>query len=298
MNRAAFVCVLLTAGLLATPARADEACSNAYDAALALSDAPERDPLALYRAGAHCLESCAKNAADQSTLTECESWKTKARDLLAFATFDIRDGAGAQITDGEVSVDGGAPRPLTRAPLELNPGPHTFRIDVKLASGTVSSTASESFNSRESKTVKVSLKPDGSLGAGTPSGPPQPDQGGGLPTWAFVVGGVGAGAMIAGSVLLGLGASAGADESNTPACDVFSGSFDPIACNQADEDAKSTGTVELGVGAVLLVAGAGGVVAGIVGLATAPKGKPKAPAITFVPVVGPGLAVGLLRGTF
>jgi hypothetical protein len=296
MLRRVFSITIVAAGLFATQARADEACSKAYDGALALSDAPERDPTGLHAASKQCLEACAKSAADQSTLTECESWKTKARDFLAFATFDIRDDAGGLVTDGTVSIDGAPPRALPRDPLELNPGAHTFKIEVKVASGPVTSTASESFNSKESKAVKFSLKPQ-TPAVLDPGGGPKQEQGGGLPAWAFVVGGIGIGAAVAGSVLLGVGASVSSNPDDAPVCDVFSDSYDPIACNDLADDPPS-GTAPLAAGAVLLVLGTGGLIAGIVGLATAPKGKAKAAAIEFVPVVGPGVAFGSMRGSF
>lgn len=288
---------VVAASLFTTAARADEACSRAYDGALALSDAPERDPAGLYAASKTCLEACAKSAADQSTLTECESWKTKSRDFLAFATFDIRDGAGAIVTDGTVSIDGAPPRPITRDPMEVNPGTHTFKVDVTLTTGAVSSTANESFNSRESKTVKVALQPLAApVGAPTPMSPSS-DQGGGTPVWPFVVGGIGAAAMIAGAVLVGVGASVDSDPSEAPVCNPTGDEYDWQACQDLHNDPPS-GTGPLAGGAVLLVLGTGGLIAGIVGLATAPSKRPAPAALEFVPVIGPGTAVGLLRGSF
>lgn len=268
-------------------ARADQACTDAYDKALALSDAPATDPAGLATASRSCLQLCARTASDQSTLTECEGWKAKAGEFLAFASFEVRGEDGALVPGGEVSIDSKPPQAITVAPIEMNPGSHTFKLTIKLPSGPQTLSVSEGFNSRESKTVKFSFE------RGKPPVGGTVEVKGGVPIWAWIIGGFGIVSAGTGAVLLGIAAD-GQARITAECKQLPNGTYTPAGC----ADSVSENNLKQGMGGVFLGVGGVALIVGIVGIATAPKSKPPTQAIEFVPVLDPTFAGGFLRAQF
>ncbi len=295
------VAIGVALALTSHDARADDACNAAYDRALDRSEASLKgavSPVAFYTAATTCREACSNGRGSAGSVDECRNWQGDAQQRLAFATFDVRGEDGKPARDVAVSIDGGPETKIAQEPLRLDPGSHTFKFTLSTPSGPRSITVTESLSSKETKAVSGSFA---STDSGGPIGPtpPPPDGKGGVPVWAWVVGGAGVAFLGTGIALLAIGVDGQNVISENCEYDEASGEYRSAKTHLYSEDcvdAVAENNLKQGIGGVFVGVGGAALIASIIGIATAPSGKPKAPnAIWIVPSVSDrfvGLTVG------
>lgn len=189
--------------LAAAPARGDEpaptprACNAAYEQAQILRKANK------LRAARKELFTCSHGKCPGAITADCGPWLREVEASLPSIVVVARDPSGADVPAVKVSVDGAvlATR-LTGAPLEVDPGEHTFTFEPERGQR-VEQTLLINMSERN-RLVQVTIRPEAASGkpdaAPLPADKPIEKKGGGTLWPGIVAGGLG---------LASLGASIG-----------------------------------------------------------------------------------------
>lgn len=293
---------------IASAAEAADSCESLYQSVQDL-DASGR-VIDARKAAGRCMNACSQESGKEGFRVQCEDAYKKAERDTPSVVFEVLDATGAPTTDASVArktPEGVIELTPTVDPsksFSLDPTIHTFVVTLKNAPpGTAPKEVRVQLARGQQNTpVRVSFKPDTTAptptGPSAPSGPTpptSPDEGskGGIPAWAWVVGGIGIVSAGVGGALLGVYVD-GDNEVQSECANVAAGTERYDVCQRAAAENNVKGWL----GGIFTGVGGVGLIVGIVGIATAPKAKPKTARIEFVPVVGPDVAVGLVRGAF
>jgi hypothetical protein len=214
---------------------------------------------------------CAGALCPSIVQTQCVTWLADVERALPTIVVTAKDGAGADLFDVRVSVDGA---PLTTkldgAAVPLNPGPHAFHLE--LADGTSADKQVMVREGEKDQSVAVVLKPAGALEAPQvqpPSAPatallpaPPPADAtsrglGGLRIAALVVGGAGVVGVGVGSYF-GLVAMSKKRDSDAQCPGGATGpcSGSGVSSSKDAESAGNASTIAFAVGLAALAGGA------------------------------------------
>lgn len=262
------------------------------------------------RAAGECTTVCG-DAGNTVAADKCQRQYDELDASRPSVVFEVFDATGTPTSQASVSVKdpSGQMTPVTKAidaqPYWYDPGIYTFVVTLNAGGAPKETTISlkrGTNRSTQNTPVSVSFKAD--VVAPPPGGgtPPPDTGGGGVPAWAWAVGGVGLATLITGGVFIGLSVD-GQNQINAhcPSSPTFE-SADPdyTATTCADGGSiQSTNNLYQALAGVFGGIGGAAVIVGIVGIATAPKAKPRtATTVEFIPVAGAGVVGGLVRGAF
>ena len=237
------------------------------------------------------LHQCSSAVCSAFVQKECLGWLSDVDERIPSAIFSVKDGAGADLVDVAVSIDGkDGSQKLDGRALDVDPGEHT--VAFQLADGRK---AEQRVFLREREKGKLVAVTIGAPPAPAPiakpeAAPPKAEEpaatsGSPLRTVGFAVGGVGVVGLVVGTVF-GLSASS---KLSSPQCDTSAKVCDPGVIS----DARSAATVST-IGFVaggLLVAG------GVTLVLLAPKST-KSARIGAAPMIGSNGGVVSLSGAW
>lgn len=300
MNDRSIRVVLLALGLAAsTREAAAETCDALYDSVHDLDG--QGKVIDARKAAGRCMNACNQEPGKEGFASQCEEAYKKAERDTPSVVFEVLDAAGAPTTDATIALKGPSGVVELAASVDpskafpLDPTIHTFVVTLKNAPpGAAPKEIRVTLARGQQNTpVRVSFKPDAAPPGPVPGPIPPGDPGkGGVPVWAWVVGGFGIASLGTGLALIGVyvdGDNVVKTECVPP--------LDPERKASCDA-AAAENNVKGWLGGIFTGVGVTAVTIGIVGIATAPKAKPKTATVDFIPVAGPGLYGGVLRGAF
>lgn len=185
--------------------------------------------------------ACARQTCPAEIVQDCTRWTRQVEDALPSIVVAARDGAGRDVLDVRVAIDGEAPVPTTARALDLDPGAHKL-VFSRDGSAPVDKDVfvREGEKNREVVATFANLVP-----APPPPEPPPPvpfERP--IPTAAWIVGGVGVLGVVSFTTFGILGVS----ERSSHHCDV--------GCATSDKEAVDTkfrvADVSLAVGVIAL----------------------------------------------
>jgi hypothetical protein len=276
---------VLGASAAVTTAAADEkkACTEAYVAAQTLRDQHRllaaRDQLRIC-----ARKECSANM-QGLMIKDCTDWLAQVEATIPSIVFEATDGHGNDLSAVKVTIDG---HPLADkldgSALQVDPGKHRFAFDDADGLAQVESTIVVREGDKDRR-VRVTFGTSRS-GVVTPAQPKTPDGASGTPTAAWVILGVGAAGVIAGSVFGVMALNDGSHLNTQTGCpkacpNTALPQIDTLHRDQwASDIGLGVGVIGLGVGVVLLLTSHG------------PEAAPAAVSLD----VGPGVV--LLGGRF
>jgi hypothetical protein len=290
-SRALLTALALLGSFTAAPmAHADpkQDCADAYEATQSL-----RDNGQLLEARKQAL-ACTAPACSVYITKDCAQWLAEIDSILPTIIFTAQNPAGAEIGAVRVTVDGhSVTEQLDGNAVPINPGEHVVRFEtagaeaieqkVTLRKGEKMRKLSASFKKAlptEPIAQQAAISPPTLLPLPTPDAAQQPAHpGGGVPTWAWISGGVG---VVALAISVGLDVHAIAlnskvvenCEGHDAKCD--GSSFNETVTTPIAHDRDRYRAFGIGLGA----AGVVGITSAILGIATAPS-KPSAARTSF-----------------
>lgn len=178
--------------------------------------------------------------------------------------------------------------------LPADPGSHEIRAS---APGHKEETRTVSLEEGKTETVEITLKPEPRAAAPRADAAPPKEEGGGVPTWAWISGAVGIGLSGAAAYFL-VDDLAAIDALRAGCRDVPGGTYCTPGYDYAADNARKN--LDFGLFVGLGGAGVLAIGAAIVGIATAgPADEPaKEKAAVAVPWIAPGGAGATIRGRF
>jgi hypothetical protein len=294
MNRRLLSVVAVAAALASATAFADEraACLDAAEKGQRF-----RDTHRLVEAREE-LRACAAAGCPAVVQTDCAEWLVDVERALPSVVLTAKSGAGADLVDVTVSVDG---KPLASKldgqAVPMNAGPHTFRFEAP--DGTTAEEQVVVIEGEKNKSVSVTLLGRVAVAPAPSPAPASPvvasqDGLGTRRLVALIAGGAGVASLAVGSVFGLLTIS----EKNQQETDCPSPCL-AAAHNLALGD-HSTGITDGAVSTVAFIAGAALVAGGAVLFFTSgpSREQPAAVAVSVAPTAGPGGGGVLLRGEF
>jgi hypothetical protein len=237
---------------------------------------------------------CASSACSAEVRRICADRAARLTLAIPSIVFDVKDGAGRDLTGVRVTVDGApAQTDPTVAAIALDPGPHEFVFEAAGQRVQRSFVLREGESQRHEPIVVGSAPARVALGAASsPSGPvpdafAQPDAGGGNPmrTTGIVVGSLGVAGIAVGAAFGALAASSWSNSQNE--CRTATSCPQPSQA-QSDHDSAVTSATGSTIG---FVTGGALLALGGVLLIVAPRHSGQAGQRGFAP----GWAVDLLR---
>jgi hypothetical protein len=285
-------CALLfvAATLVSTAAFADDkaACLDAASKGQTLRDAHK-----LVEARQQ-LRICAAATCPAVVQTDCVGWLADVEQALPSVVVSAKSGAGADLVDVKVSVDGQLlSSRIDGQAVAMDAGPHTFHFEG--ADGTSLDQQVVVREGEKNQTIAVVLGKPATTQEGQLGQPPPASTGlGTQKVLGLVVGGVGVAGIAVGSVFGLLTASAISQQKS----DCASSTNCPHP--QAAASDHSTWTTDSTVSTVAFIAG-GVLLAGGAVLFLLPHQSPAQPAATglvVTPSVGPGGGGMIMRGAF
>lgn len=248
----AFSALLVLTAQAAAQETAKEACANSFEAA---QDRRAEDKLKLARDELDaCIAACPPVLAEK-----CQAWRREVIEALPSVVMRARTTDGRELHDVMVRIDGGAAQPLTRDPIELDPGRHTFSFE-RAGSRAVSQEVTLATGAKETPVVAEFAIPP----------PPRPpparpsEAGGGPPLSTWILGALGIAALGVGAALAIAGHVRRAEALEPPPSGCT-----PVCSDDVVASIRNlwiAGGVTAGVGAVLTVT------AGVLWAADDPRG--------------------------
>jgi len=302
LRLAVALCIATVVLAGAAYAQSDDACIAASEKALTLRSAGR-----LLDARKE-LSTCASSSCPDVVKASCQVRLGEVGQALPSIVFDIKDGAGRDLADVRLTVDGTPYVDKLIGAVTLDPGDHEFKFEVAAQAPVV-----KHFVLRES--VKNRREAIVTGGAPTPAQPPQPlvtsgptttDTGTNLPpdkpagSWSgqktigLVVGGAGVAGVALGGVF---GAIASSDWNSSQGECPMAGCFPQHAQAVADHDSAKSAALVSTIG---FVAGGVALAAGAVLFLTAPSGSASSSTVgvAVAPTVGPSSGGILVKGCF
>ncbi len=281
-------------------ARADDAVGQCIAASEQGLDLRKQEKLLEAR---KVLATCATTRCPDEIRATCEQRINDINGVLPSIVFDVKDTSGADLPNAKLTVDGAvASPPLAGQATPIDPGPHTFTIEVagqapverKLVIIEGARERHETVIVGALGATPLATSPAGagaSVGAAAPPAAPteSPHAGSAQRLLGLSLGGVGAAGLVLGAVF---GLVASSRWSNAKS-DCGGGCGPSAPAQQEKSDAQSAATVST----VAFVGGAALTAAGVVLYFTAPSTSAKS-ALSVAPAAAPtwmGLAV---RGGF
>ena len=291
IRRALTIALVLMASAVPSMAHAQDAaaCRDGYERSQVSRDAGKL--LEARKLLQQCFASC--SAVVQK---ECVDWLSDVEARLASVILSAKDGAGADLVDVAVSIDGKeGPRKLDGRALDVDPGEHTFVFE--LADGRKTEQRVLLREREKAKSVAVTIgaphpaaaspaKPASGRGDAARPAEQSPTSGGSSPLKlvGFIAAGVGVAGLAVGTIF-GLKASS---KLSAPQCDTSAKVCDPGVIG----DAKSAATVST----IGFVAGGVLVAGGLTLVLLAPKGGDSAPTETKSARLSAAPLIGLTGG--
>lgn len=274
MGALAFVMVSFSSVALADT---KQECVAAYDKVQDLRDAGKLEE------GILEAQICAREVCSKAVREDCAQWKIDLEARESTIVVEVVDGAGRPVDNGAVSLDG-APwlEHLDGSPHLVSQGPHTLEVTVTGFVPRKQSIAIQEGEKNRKITITVSPVPP-------PPRPPPPPAVHRIGPW--VVGGVGAAAIVGGAVTGGVVVGAYnvmKDQCNDTALPKKVGSvvLPGKTCTKEGFDAERRGRALGPATTVLLVGGGALVAAGVIWLVAGPhEAKPASSSFFVVPVV-------------
>jgi len=274
---------LLAIGTAARTARADDKaqCLDAAAQAQSLRDAHKLIE------SLDQLRVCAQQTCPAAVQKDCSTWFDQVQQNLPTVVLSAKDGAGKDVFDFTVTVDGQAVSKAAGDAMPIDPGPHTFVFQGQDGTSVEQKVlVREGIKNQPVAVVLGKAPPGPDATTGTASSPPSgaatpPDSGSGS---GFPLRTVGWVAGAAGVVGLGLGAVFGMvaiSDKNGANCDA-SKMCDAGPLGSA-RSAATVSTVGFIAGGVLL---AGGAALVLVGPSSHPQSAARGPRLELAPMVG------------
>ena len=266
-------------------------CVNAYDEVQNLRDAGKLEE-AIVEA-----QICARDICSRAVREDCANWKVELEARESTLVVEVVDASGRAVTNGSVSLDG-APwlDHLDGSPHVVSQGAHTLRITVTGALPRQQSVVIQ--EGEKNRKITISIAP-------TPPPPPEeppPPAVHRIGPW--VVGGVGAAALIGGAVTGGIVVHAynvmkdQCNDTKTPK-KVGSVVLPGNKCTKQGFDAERRGHTLGPATTVLLVGGGALVAAGVIWLVAGPhKTKHETTSFFVVPAISSEQKGVVLGGGF
>jgi hypothetical protein len=290
---------------LSPDARADDAMTQCIASSEQGLDLRKQEKLLDAR---KVLATCATTRCPDEIRTTCEQRISDINGVLPSIVFDVKDASGNDLPGAKLTVDGTlASTQLAGRSTPVDPGPHTFTIEVPgqppVERKLVLNEGEKDRHERVVVGAPPSPLPAGPAPAGPSGGAPtasppepaplqSPSTSSTQRTVGLVLGGVGVGGIVFGSVL-GLVASS---KWSSAKSDCGQGCLPSAPAQQEKSDAQSAATLST----VGFIGGAGLLAAGVVIYFTAPSAPAKGAigALSVTPSAGPGQAGLLVRGGF
>jgi hypothetical protein len=220
---------------------------------------------------------CAASTCPGEISTVCAQRVTEIVAAIPSVVFQVKDAAGNDLTDVNLEIDGKPSSKLGVSALSLNPGSHTFRFTTNSKGGAEKTLVLR--DAEKNRQERIVLTAASTVQTGGPSAPPvdsgATETGSALPsseasiprngqrTAGIVIGVVGLGALVAGSVFGGLTFSKWASAKNDCA----------TACGQGSQaqNEKDTASTFGIVSTIGFIAGGVAFAAGVILFVSAPK---------------------------
>lgn len=243
------------------------------------------------RAARKELLACAQETCPAVVKKDCVTWLAEVDESLPTIILSAKDGSGNDVVDAKVLLDGEPfEGKLDGSAIAIDPGAHTFRFEPAKGEAVESKVIVREAEKNRVITVTLGEKPkpvaEPAPPPTKPATPEAPKASSGIPTSAYVLGGVAAASFV-GFAYFGLSGRADRDHLLDTCAPYCSKDDEKPARNRLliADIALGVGIVSLGVATVLVLTAP-----------SAPKADKAALRVDAVPVAGG--AVGLLGGSF